>query len=237
MNRFHVHLNVADLPASVRFYAELFGAQPTVLKDDYAISAATDGHRAIEQARRQPPDLILMDVQMPGMDGYETLAALQRDPATADIPVIFLTALSEAADEARGLLMGAADYIAKPLNPQLLKTRIQNQLELARYRRMPAALDTALLATGAAPPATLLVVDDVPDNIHELLEALRGEFRILVASDGARALELVQGAAPPDLVLLDVVMPGMGGYEVCRRIKALPGGQRIPVIFVTVTER
>jgi len=207
-----------------------------VLKDDYAISAATDGRRAIEQARRQPPDLILMDVQMPGMDGYETLAALQRDPATADIPVIFLTALSEAADEARGLLMGAADYIAKPLNPQLLKTRIQNQLELARYRRMPAALDTALLTTGAAPPATLLVVDDVPDNIHELLEALRGEFRILVASDGARALELVQGAAPPDLVLLDVVMPGMGGYEVCRRIKALPGGQRIPVIFVTVAD-
>ncbi|MFT3812763.1 MAG: EAL domain-containing protein [Acidovorax sp.] len=206
-----------------------------VLKDDYAISAATDGRRAIEQARRQPPDLILMDVQMPGMDGYEVLAALQRDPATAAIPVIFLTSLTEAADEARGLLMGAADYIAKPLNPQLLKTRIQNQLELARYRRMPAALDTALQA-GATQPATLLVVDDVPDNIHELLEALRGEFRILVASDGARALELVQGAAPPDLVLLDVVMPGMGGYEVCRRIKALPGGQRIPVIFVTVAD-
>ena len=207
-----------------------------VLRDDYAISAATGGCKAIEQARRQPqPDLILMDIQMPGMDGYEVLAALKRDPATAGIPVIFLTSLTEAADEARGLLMGAADYIAKPVNPQLLKTRIQNQLELARYRRMPAAFDAALQAD-APHPATLLVVDDVPENIHELLEVLRGEFRIMVANDGARALELVQGATPPDLVLLDVVMPGMGGYEVCRRIKALPGGERIPVIFVTVVD-
>lgn len=207
-----------------------------MLKDEYAISVATGGRKAIEQARRQPqPQLILMDIQMPDMDGYQVLAALKRDPATADIPVIFLTSLAEAADEARGLLMGAADYIAKPVNPQLLKTRIRNQLELARYRRMPAACDAALQA-GANQPATLLVVDDVPENIHELLEALRGEFRITVASDGARALEMVQGATPPDLVLLDVVMPGMDGYDVCRRIKALPGGERIPVIFVTVVD-
>lgn len=207
-----------------------------MFRDDYAISAATSGLKAIELARREPrPDLILLDIQMPDMDGYEVLAALKRDAATMDIPVIFVTALAEAADAARGLLMGAADYVTKPINPELFRVRVRNQLELARYRRLPAAFDLVPQAGDAQPP-TLLVVDDVPENIHELLAALRDEFRILVAGDGVRALEIVQGPAPPDLVLLDVVMPGMDGYEVCRRIKAAPGGQRIPVMFVTVVD-
>lgn len=207
-----------------------------MFRDDYAISAATSGRKAIELARRAPrPDLILLDIQMPDMDGYEVLAALKRDAATTDIPVIFVTALAEAADAARGLLMGAADYVTKPINPELFRVRVRNQLELARYRRLPAAFELVPQAGDAQPP-TLLVVDDVPENIHELLAALRDEFRILVAGDGVRALEIVQGPAPPDLVLLDVVMPGMDGYEVCRRIKATPGGQRIPVMFVTVVD-
>lgn len=207
-----------------------------MFRDDYAISAATSGLKAVELARREPrPDLILLDIQMPDMDGYEVLAALKQDAATTDIPVIFVTALAEAADAARGLLMGAADYVTKPINPELFRVRVRNQLELARYRRLPAAFEL-VPQTGDAQPPTLLVVDDVPENIHELLAALRDEFRILVAGDGVRALEIVQGPAPPDLVLLDVVMPGMDGYEVCRRIKATPGGQRIPVMFVTVVD-
>jgi diguanylate cyclase (GGDEF)-like protein len=207
-----------------------------MFRDEYAISAATSGRKAIELARSEPrPDLILLDIQMPDMDGYEVLAALKRDAATTDIPVIFVTALAEAADAARGLLMGAADYVTKPINPELFRVRVRNQLELTRYRRMPAAFDLVPQA-GDAQPSTLLVVDDVPENIHELLAALRGEFRIQVAGDGARALEIVQGPTPPDLVLLDVVMPGMDGYEVCRRIKAEPNGRRIPVMFVTVVD-
>ncbi|WP_298018079.1 EAL domain-containing protein [uncultured Castellaniella sp.] len=207
-----------------------------VFREDYAISAATSGRKAIEMAGREPrPDLILLDIQMPDMDGYEVLAALKQDAATADIPVIFVTALAEATDAARGLLMGAADYVTKPINPELFRARVRNQLELVRYRRMPSAFDI-LPQAAEAPAATLLVVDDVPENVHELLAALRDEFRILVASDGARALEIVQGAAPPDLVLLDVQMPGMDGYEVCRRIKSSPAGRNMPVMFVTVAD-
>ncbi|MGB6006779.1 GGDEF/EAL domain-containing response regulator [Castellaniella sp.] len=207
-----------------------------VFREDYAISAATSGRKAIEMAGREPrPDLILLDIQMPDMDGYEVLTALKADAATSDIPVIFVTALAEAADAARGLLMGAADYVTKPINPELFKTRVRNQLELARYRRMPSAFDI-LPQAAQAQAATLLVVDDVPENIHELLAALRDEFRIQVASDGARALEIVQGTAPPDLVLLDIQMPGMDGYEVCRRIKSAPSGRHMPVMFVTVID-
>lgn len=207
-----------------------------ILRDDYAISAATCGEKALELARRLPrPDLILLDIKMPGMDGYSVLSALKIDAATAEIPVIFITALSEAADEARGLALGAVDYITKPVNPDLLKARVRNQLELKRYRAHPVMFDIAAHADPAR-PHSLLVVDDVPENIHELLEALKGEYRIMVASTGAKALEILQGAILPDLVLLDIMMPEMDGYEICRRIKVLPQGNRIPVIFVTVVD-
>jgi diguanylate cyclase (GGDEF)-like protein len=207
-----------------------------VLRDDYALRAATSGEKALELARRQPqPDLILLDIKMPGMDGYSVLSALKIDPATADIPVIFVTALSESADEARGLALGVADYITKPVNPELLKARIRNQLELSRYRQHPALFDIAAHEQPTQQPS-LLVVDDVPENIHELIEALKGEYRIMVACNGAKALEIIAGDMPPDLVLLDIMMPEMDGYEICRRIKATAIGNRIPVIFVTVVD-
>ena len=206
------------------------------LRDDYAIAAATSGEKALELARRAPhPDAILLDIVMPGMDGYSVLSALKIDPATADIPVIFVTALADAEDEARGLKLGVADYIAKPVNPDLLKARLRTQLELRRYRQRPVMFDIAANADPHWKPA-VLVVDDVPENIHELLEALKDDYRIQVACNGAKALDIVQGAEPPDLVLLDIVMPEMDGYEVCRRIKASAAGNRIPVIFVTVVD-
>jgi diguanylate cyclase (GGDEF)-like protein/PAS domain S-box-containing protein len=207
-----------------------------ILREEYAIVAATCGEKALELAQRHPqPDLILLDVKMPGMDGYSVLARLKADPDTAAIPVIFVTALSEAADEARGLTLGVADYITKPVNPDLLHRRVRTQLELQRHRKNPVLFDNARPADREHPP-TLLLVDDVPENIHELLEALKDDYRIMVANSGAKAVALVQSATPPDLVLLDIVMPGMDGYETCRRIKASPAGNRIPVIFVTVVD-
>ncbi|MFZ6722614.1 EAL domain-containing protein [Undibacterium sp. Ji49W] len=205
-----------------------------MLRDAYAIIAASTGEKALELAQRQPqPDLILLDIKMPGMDGYSVLAHLKANQATADIPVIFVTAISDAGDEARGLTLGVADYITKPVNPDLLLLRVRIQLELQRYRRYPINFDITRHIDPAHPP-TLLLVDDVPENIHELMEALKGSYRITVANSGARAIEMVAGATPPDLVLLDIMMPGMDGYEVCRRIKATATGNRIPVIFVTI---
>lgn len=208
----------------------------SILRDDYAIIAATSGEKALELARRAPrPDLILLDIKMPGMDGYSVLSELKIDPDTAAIPVIFVTALSDAADEALGLRLGVADYITKPINPDLVRARVRTQLELHRLRRNPVMFEVVANGEGER-AASLLVVDDMPENIHQLLEALKDHYRIRVANCGAKALEIVHGPNSPDLVLLDVVMPGMDGYEVCRRIKATAVGNRIPVIFVTVVD-
>ena len=213
--------------------SENLHAMMSILSDTYAVTAATSGEKALELAARKPqPDLMLLDIKMPGMDGYEVLRRLKLNPLTADIPVIIVTSVLESEDEARGLRMGAADYIAKPVNPDWLKLRVLTQLELRRYRRKPISPDAS--ADGAAQEHfRILVVDDVPENIHPLISALSDEYRIMVANNGPKAIEMVLGPTPPDLVLLDILMPDMDGYEVCRRIKATETGNRIPVIFLS----
>lgn len=106
-----------------------------VLKDDYCLLAAKDGQKAIELALQKPhPDLILLDILMPDMDGYQVMNRLLENPETASIPVVFVTALGEVSDEYRGLDMGAIDYVSKPVVPELLKARVRNHLELKKHR-------------------------------------------------------------------------------------------------------
>ena len=207
-----------------------------ILKANNTMMAATSGEKALDIAHRKPqPDLILLDIKMPGMDGYSVLSSLKADPATTHIPVIFVTALGDAADIAGGLELGVADYITKPVDPEMLLLRVNTQLTLQRYREDSAQFDVAPDAEMTS-VATVLLVDDVPENMHGLLEVLRDDYRVVVAGSGLKALEIVQSARPPDVILLDIMMPGMGGYEVCQHIKSLPQRGRIPIIFVTVAD-
>lgn len=106
-----------------------------LLKPHYRVRVANSGARALAVAATSPlPDLILLDVMMPGMDGYTVLARFRQSPLLKDIPVIFVTALDTAEDEERGLALGAADYIAKPLRPGVVLARVRNQLEFKRMR-------------------------------------------------------------------------------------------------------
>lgn len=104
------------------------------LEDIYDVQVAMDGETALEDIMVEPPDLILLDIMMPGMDGYEVCQKLKANERTKNIPVIFLTAMTEEKDEAKGLLLGAVDYVTKPFSPDLVKARVKNQLELKRYR-------------------------------------------------------------------------------------------------------
>lgn len=205
----------------------------TILSASYAMTAATSGEKALALARRVPqPELILLDIKMPGMDGYTVLSHLKANPETAHIPVIFVTAMGDVADVAKGLELGVADYLTKPIDPELLLLRVNTQLMLQRYRDDTVLFQAELEQSTNVP--TVLVVDDIPENIHGLLEVLRDQYRVIIASSGEKVIELMHGTSAPDLVLLDIMMPGMGGYEVCKYIKAMPERTRIPVIFVTV---
>ena len=102
-----------------------------LLRDEYKVKAAIDGEKALRIAQSSPPpDLILLDIMMPGMDGYEVCRRLKADPATRDIPVIFLTAKSGVEDEKMGLDLGAVDYITKPISPPIVMARVRNHLVL-----------------------------------------------------------------------------------------------------------
>ncbi|MEW5774225.1 MAG: hybrid sensor histidine kinase/response regulator [Thermodesulfobacteriota bacterium] len=117
-------LVVDDMPANIKLLSG-------ILRPEYQAVAATDGPRALEMAASDAqPDLVLLDIIMPGMNGYEVCKRLKADPRTRDIPVVFITALSEESDEAMGLGLGAADYITKPFRPHIVKARVGNLLRL-----------------------------------------------------------------------------------------------------------
>jgi putative two-component system response regulator len=103
-----------------------------VLQDDYRLLFAKDGSKAIALAQRERPDLVLLDIMMPDMTGYEVCAALKQDPQTRHIPVIFVTALADADDEARGFAVGGVDYLTKPASPAIVKARVRNHLSLVQ---------------------------------------------------------------------------------------------------------
>jgi putative two-component system response regulator len=107
-----------------------------VLQEEYSVRVATSGEKAIAAARADPqPDLILLDVKMPVMDGYEVCRRLKNDYHTQRIPVIFVTALGEAEDEARGFELGAVDYIVKPINPAIVRARVRTHVQLYDQKR------------------------------------------------------------------------------------------------------
>ena len=136
-------LIVDDTAINVRMLNE-------ILRDDYRVLFATNGQDALNTAAETKPDIVLLDVMMPEMDGYEVCRRLKNDLDLKDVPVIFITALAEATEEVRGLKLGAVDYITKPFNPDIVKLRVGNHLELKRQRDILARLSHIDGLTGIA---------------------------------------------------------------------------------------
>jgi putative two-component system response regulator len=107
----------------------------SILGNDHELSFATSGSDALEQVAQYPVDLILLDVVMPGVDGFEVCRRLKSDPATRDVPIIFLTSLDSAVDEERGLTLGAEDFIHKPVSPPVVRARVRTHLQLAQAKQ------------------------------------------------------------------------------------------------------
>lgn len=148
-------LVVDDTPQNLAVLGEL-------LQPFYRVRAANSGERALRAAGLQPrPDLILLDVMMPGMDGYAVFEALRADPRTRDIPVIFVTALDGVREEEKGLELGAVDYISKPLRPTIVLARVHTQLELKKARDRLRDQNTFLEAEIARRMGENLLIQEV----------------------------------------------------------------------------
>ena len=116
----------------------------SILNQEYTLYMARDGHEAVERANECMPDLILLDILMPGMDGYAVIGALRSSVTTQHIPVIFITGLSDPDDEEKGLSLGAVDYISKPFSPAIVKLRVQNQIKIMNQTRLIIANEIAV---------------------------------------------------------------------------------------------
>lgn len=183
----HKILAVDDTEMILDGVVETFG-------DQYEVIAVTDGASALRAVKKSPPDLILLDIVMPGMDGYEVLRRLKADEATRSIPVIFLTSLDDEKDEVKGLQMGAADYITKPLNPAVVRARVRNYIELKdhqdRLEAMVAERTAGLVEANAALKALLRQRDQDKEEAEEAMAA-NLKFMVLPHLQKLKATALV----------------------------------------------
>jgi two-component system cell cycle response regulator len=223
--------------------------------EGYQVTLAADGPTALALAAASAPDLILLDLMMPGMSGLETCQRLKREPATASVPVVMVTALGQISDKEAAITSGADDFVTKPVRPEDLRARVRAMLSV---RPIPRELDRTLAylhALEAArhaeqreavspvspeappPPATgvvpipILVVDDdaVTRTFYGDLLAEHG-FQVFAAATGDEGLDLVR-RQPVEAALLDIMMPGMSGLELLERVRAQDAD--LPVIMLT----
>jgi two-component system cell cycle response regulator len=197
----------------------------------YEILTANDGKDALKQAFAEMPDLILLDVMMPGMDGFEVTRTIKRDPRTKDTPIILVTSLDDPENKAIGLEAGAEELLNKPVRSTELHARVNSMLRLKRYRDQLSIRTMTGLSYSNIPklqeevyrckedtPLILLVEDNEVDALL-VKNALKDQLvKLKIVNKGIDVLNLVH-QENVDLVLLDIILPDMDGFEVCRRLK------------------
>jgi len=214
------------------------------------VLTAVNGSEALRLMKGQHVDLVLSDWNMPVMSGLELLQAMRTDDKLASIPFIMITAEAERSQVREAIASGVTDLLLKPYTPNRLASQIEKAF-LNRGRCRPVSVKfakpetiphsdemsagvTKSSAEGKEPTLPLvLIVDDVPDNLMLLSHIFKESYRVRLAQSGAKAIALCQSDTPPDLVLLDVMMPDMDGFEVIQRMREHPVSENIPVIFVT----
>jgi two-component system cell cycle response regulator len=224
-------LIVEDNLANLDLMTYLLGAS------GYRTLSAGDGAAGLEVARREVPDLILCDVQMPLMDGHEMARQAKRDPALQTIPLIAVTAFARDSDRDKALAAGFDGYLSKPIDPETFVGQVEAFLASGLRRAapsQPASTDVSY-AKPDANGLTVLVLDNLQANLDLASSLLEySGYKVVTATDLNEALRLARDA-PPDLILSDVCMPEGSGYDFIRAIKNDQRLATIPFVFITAT--
>lgn len=214
-------------------------------QDKYEILRAKDGLEALKEAVENHPDVILLDIIMPGLDGIEVTRRLKADPRTKNIPIILVTCLDGMENKLTGLDAGAEEYLAKPVNPVELRARVKSMLQLKQYRdqlsiRKQSEGDLAGGAQDEKPvehreaglPGVLLVEDSDIDAriIASYLKDM--PLRLETVSTGREAISRIL-ANDIDLILLDILLPDMIGFDICQRLKQIDKCKETAIIVIS----
>jgi GAF domain-containing protein/CheY-like chemotaxis protein/HAMP domain-containing protein len=208
-----VLLAVDDDPGVITLYKRYLE------KQGYQVIGVADGRQAVEEAIRLKPDVITVDILMPNKDGWSVIQELRQNDQTRDIPVVVCSIIS---DQGKGFSLGAADYLVKPITEDDLVSALKRLSE-------------------GQEQTNVLIVDDTPDDIRLIRRILESptevvnglpRYSVREACNGAEGIAAVQ-AAPPDLIILDLMMPQVDGFAVVEALKADPATRTIPIVVVT----
>lgn len=208
----------------------------------YEVITASNGKEALEQATKSRPDLILLDVMMPGMDGFEVCRRLKADPETAHIPVVMVTALGDPEDRVQGLSAGADDFLTKPVDDIAMFARVRSLLrvklmldELRMRERTSANLGVI------SPPvpnteenyatARILLVEDAPRDQARLQRILEGQFQLETEADGMNALARAR-AQEYDSVVVSLGLKNPDGLRLCSQFRTVEETRNVPILLL-----
>ena len=208
----------------------------------FEVVTAYDGPEALAAVRRENPDIILLDVMMPGMDGFEVCSRLKADPELAHIPVVMVTALSEPSDRVRGLEVGADDFLTKPVNDIALFARVRSLVRLKimmdelRLRDQTGSefgivQPTAETSLEVPPDASILLVEDSPHDVVHMQETLSQRFQVVVEADCQAALVAARGGNF-DLVIVTMNHADYDSLRFCSQLRTTEETRQMPILAV-----
>jgi len=230
-------LVVDDIPANVKLL------EVKLTAEYFDVITAADGPAALKLARSEAPDLILSDVMMPGMDGFELCEQLKADPATGHIPLVMVTALSDVSDRVRGLEAGADDFLTKPVNDIALFARVRS---LARLKQMMDELRVRQAASGNGEMLTEADIEsedglqDARVLLADFSDTLAGKVKTYLAEDGyetrhvksgREALEAAQGECF-DLLIVSLHLGQEDGLRLCSQFRSQDDTRHVPILLL-----
>lgn len=229
-------LIVDDVPANLK----LLDAKLTA--EYFGVLKAASGPEAIEIATRELPDIILLDVMMPGMDGFEVCRLLKAAPATEHIPVVMVTALDQSKDRVQGLEAGADDFLTKPVNDLALFARVKSLVRLkmvtdelrmreATGQRIGALVGTSTERMLMTEPGRALVIDDRPTSLKRMCEALSIEHTVTVAETPEEMVQLA-GIGDYDLLIVSLTLSEYDGLRLCSQLRSLESTRQTPLLAI-----
>jgi two-component system, sensor histidine kinase and response regulator len=212
--------------------------------------AADNGHEALLILKSKEIDIVISDWNMPIMNGIELLEYIRADKKLYNLPMLMVTAETKQENIQQAISLGINEFMIKPFKPSTLYTKIESILSgrspiqqvrpsqqqadspnLNASKKVTNTVIQAPIANKKGKPE-IIVVDDISSNIDIIVGFLKGKYKLRIANNGKKAIEMVENS-PPDLILLDIMMPEMDGISVCKHIKKNPQISHIPIIFLT----
>jgi len=202
------------------------------LGEYYEIYTIESTKKLFEVTEKIQPDLIILDINMPEMDGYETIVKLKNNDRLMNIPVIFISSRDDKESVMKGLSLGAADYFIKPFDTIKLIESIEKQLNPGSENKVKIDEDEE----EKKEMANILIIDDITSMLRTIHYSLHNKYNVTLLSKSELVIEYLQ-QNDTDLILLDLLMPVINGFELIPMIRALPKYAIVPIIIITTEGR